>query len=144
MNITSSVTSSIITPLIELSAMAGSSFVKEDMNLILWMWTTWIASCDGTHTLALGITPRFRRTKLLKVSCSIEERTLSIAKDFDGMYAQHLAEFVDGCVLLDSEDVGEYAADHKFWRARTAYYKSEYDKLMGEEKRWREPTAEIP
>ncbi len=72
------------------------------------------------------------------------ENALEIAKDFDGMYAQHLAEFVDGCVLLDSEDVGEYAADHKFWRARTAYYKSEYDKLMGEEKRWREPTAEIP
>jgi len=124
--------------------MAGSSFVKE-------RYESHFVDVDYVdRVLRWNPCPRPRDNTPISSDETSEselqyrrENALEIAKDFAGIYAQHLAEFVDGRVLLDSEDVGEYAADPKFWRARAAYYKSEYDKLMGEEKRWREPTSEI-
>jgi hypothetical protein len=64
---------------------------------------------------------------------ALEDAQLKDAKQCAGHWARRLAEYHEGRVLLDAEDPGEYATDSKYWFARAACYKAEYEKLEEED-----------
>ena len=52
-----------------------------------------------------------------------KEYALEDAKKCAERYAQLLARYQGGRIILDAEDPGEYASDYLFWWARAAYYR---------------------
>ncbi len=63
---------------------------------------------------------------------ALEDAQLRDVKQCVGHWARRLAEYHEGRVLLDAEDPGEYATDSKYWFARAACYRAEYEKLEKE------------
>ncbi len=61
------------------------------------------------------------------------EHALEDAKKCAERYAQLLARYHGGRIILDAEAPGEYASDHSFWWARAEYYRQEHEKLEEED-----------
>jgi len=64
---------------------------------------------------------------------ALEDAQLKSAKQYAEQYARWLTQYHEGRVLLDAEDPGEYATDPKYWWARAACYRVEYEKLEEED-----------
>ena len=58
------------------------------------------------------------------------EHALEDAKKCAERYAQLLARYHGGRIILDAEDPGEHASDYSFWFARAEYYRLEHEKLQ--------------
>ena len=61
------------------------------------------------------------------------EHALEKAKKCAERYAQLLARYHGGRIILDAEDPGEHASDYSFWFARAEYYRLEHEKLEEED-----------
>jgi len=58
------------------------------------------------------------------------EHALESAKECAERYAQPLANYQGGRIILDAEDPGEHASNYSFWFARAEFYRLEHKELM--------------